>query len=305
MGKRVPCKIFVTGGTGLLGSTLVRTAPKEFEVAASYNKNAMITERARFIQIDITDKTRVFEVFDEIKPEVLIHTAAVANVDYCETHKEEVWRVNVIGTANLLDACDKNGTKMIFTSTNAVFDGEHAPYSEEDEPNPINYYGKTKLEAETLVRKNGAKHTVARLMTMYGWNNPGERQNPVTWLLSKLTKGETIHVVDDVYNNHLFADNCADALWAIVKRDKVGIYHIAGGDCISTYELALKTADVFGLDKTLIKRVKSDFFKFPAPRPRNTCYVTEKMEKELGVRPLGVKEGLLYMRQHRSQWASA
>lgn len=297
-------KIFVTGGTGLLGSTLVRTAPNEFEITALYNKNTMITERARFIQVDITDRTRVFDVFDEIRPEVLIHTAAIAKVDYCETHKEEARRVNVTGTANLLDACDKHGTKMIFTSTNAVFDGEHAPYSEEDEPNPINYYGKIKLEAETLVLKRRAKHTVARLMTMYGWNNPGERQNHVTWLLSKMTRGERVHVVDDIYNNHLLVDNCADALWAIVKLDKAGIYHIAGKDCVSTYRLALETAAVFGLDKTLIKPVKSDFFKFPATRPKNTCYTTEKMKGELRVIPLGVGEGLLFMKnmgQHERQ----
>lgn len=297
-------RIFVTGGTGLLGFTLVRTAPKEFEITASYNKNTMITERARPIQVDITDRTRVFDVFDEIRPEVLIHTAAIAKVDYCETHKEEARRVNVTGTANLLDACGKHGTKMIFTSTNAVFDGEHAPYSEEDEPDPINYYGKIKLEAEALVQKRDVKHAVARLMTMYGWNNPGERQNHVTWLLSKLTRGETVHVVDDIYNNHLLVDNCVDALWAIVRLNKAGIYHIAGGDCISTYGLALKTAEVFGLDKTLIKPVKSDFFKFSAPRPKNTCYTTEKMKRELGVTALGIGEGLLFMKNHRPAWAT-
>jgi len=193
---------------------------------------------------------------------------------------------------------------MIFTSTNAVFDGEHAPYSEEDEPNPINYYGKTKLEAEALVRKRGAKHAVARLMTMYGWNNPSERQNHVTWLLSKLTRRETVYVVDDIYNNHLLVDNCANALWAMVKLDKREIYHIAGKDCISTYELALETATAFGLDKNLIKRVKNDFFKTVAPRPKNTCYTTNKMEKELGVKPLGVREGLFYMKQRRPAWAT-
>jgi len=143
---------------------------------------------------------------------------------------------------------------------------------------------------------------VARLMTMYGWNNPSERKNTVTLLLSKLTKGETVQMVDDIYNNHLFAGNCADAIWAIVKLDKSGTYHIAGNDCISAYELALKTAEVFELDKTLIKRVKSDFFKFPALRPKNTCYATAKMAKELRVRPLGVKEGLLYMKQHKPTW---
>ena len=298
-------KIFVTGGTGLLGSTLVRTVPKEFELTVSYNKNTMIVDRGRasFVQMDITDKDKVFDVFDKAKPEVLIHTAAIANVDYCETHKEEARRVNVAGTANLLDACDKYGAKMIFTSTNAVFDGKRAPYSEEDKPNPINYYGKTKLEAETLVLKRGTQHVVARLMTMYGWNNPCERQNPVTLLLSKLTKGEIVQMVDDIFNNHLFADNCADAIWAIVKLDKSGIYHIAGKDCISAYELALKTADAFELDKNLIKRVKSDLFKTAAPRPKSTCYTTNKMEKEL-VEPLGVREGLFYMKQHRPAWAT-
>jgi len=300
----VPHRILITGGTGLLGSTLVRTATGDFEIAASYNKIFPITERARFVRLDITDRKRVFEVFEDIMPEILIHTAALANVDYCETHKEKAWNVNIGGTANLLDACDKHNTKMVFISTNAVFDGEHAPYSEEDEPNPINYYGKTKLEAEALVRERGANHAVARLMTMYGWNNPGERQNHVTWLLSKLTKGEAVHVVDDIYNNHLFVDNCADAIWAMVRLKKEGIYHIAGKECISTYELAMETADVFELDKTLINRVKSDFFKFPAPRPRNTCYVTKKMEKEFGVKPLGVKEGLLYMKQRRPQWVT-
>jgi dTDP-4-dehydrorhamnose reductase len=298
----VPQRILITGGTGLLGSTLVRTAAKDFAIVASYNKIFPITERAGFVQLDITDRKRVFDVFEEIMPDILIHTAALANVDYCETHKEEAWNVNVVGTANLLDACDEHGTKMIFTSTNAVFDGEHAPYSEEDKPNPINYYGKTKLEAETLVRMRGAKHAVARLMTMYGWNNPGERQNLVTWLLSKLTKGEAVQMVDDIYNNHLFVGNCADAIWAIVKLDKAGLYHIAGGDCVSTYELALKTAEVFDLDKNLIKPVKSDLFKFPAPRPKNTCYVTEKMEKELKVRPLSIEEGLHYMKQHKPTW---
>ena len=305
--KIVPYKkIFLTGGTGLLGSTLVRTVPEEFDLVASYVKNAVIMDRGRasFTEIDITNKAMVLNIFDEVKPEVLIHTAAIANVDYCETHKDEAWSVNVGGTANLLEACDKHGTKMVFTSTNAVFDGENAPYSEEDEPNPINYYGKTKLEAETLVRKRREDHAVARLMTMYGWNNPSERQNPVTLLLSKLTKGDEMRMVDDIYNNHLLADNCADALWAIVKLDKDGIYHIAGKDCISTYKLALEVADVFELDKNLIKPVESDFFKFPAPRPKNTCYVTDKMDNELRVRPLGVREGLLYMKQHRPEWAT-
>lgn len=303
MGKRVPYKIFVTGGTGLLGSTLVRMAPKEFELTASYNKNTMIVERGRasFIQIDITNKAAVFDFFDEAKPEVLIHTAAMANVDYCETHKEEAWRVNVEGTANLLGACDKHGTKMIFISTNGVFDGEKAPYSEKDGPNPINHYGKTKLEAENLVRKSGKNHTVARLMTMYGWNNPAERQNPVTWLLSKLRSGETVDMADDIYNNHLLADNGADAIWSIVKLDKSGTYHIAGKDCVSVYELALKVAEVFELDKALIARAKRGFLKTVAPRPKNTCFNTEKMEKEL-VRPLGIKEGLLYMKQHKPSW---
>jgi len=296
-------KILITGGTGLLGMALIERQHKGYGVIATYSnpfpkKKLPPFNGCQFIYLDITDRTQVANLLKAIKPDILIHTASIGKVDYCQEHQKEAWRVNVEGSNNLIEVCKRYKIKFIFTSSNAVFDGSKPPYNENDPINPINFYGKTKAQTEKDLEMAGIDYTIVRLITMYGWNHSCERSNPVTWVLEKLKSGRELKIVNDVYNNHLFVGTAAEAIWAIVIQNVNGIYHIAGKDRISRYELSVKVGETFGLDKTLITPVSSAFFPAIALRPKDTCYETLKMKQHLKIEPIGIKEGLTWMRDN-------
>lgn len=209
---------------------------------------------------------------------------------------------NLDGTKNIIEACREVNARMIYTSSNAVFDGENPPYSESDSVNPLNYYGQIKVKEEEAFRNSGLKYAVARPILMYGWNLDVERKNPVTWLIDLLKAGKSVNIVDDIICNPLFVQDCANVIWKIVTLNREGVFHIGGEDEMSRYEFACITAEVFGLDGNLIRAVRNSFFKGIAPRPRNTTYCTDKIKKELQMLPMGVREGLRVMKdtQHEN-----
>ena len=281
-----------------MGKALIETGIHLNSIWAVYYGNYSMknTREILYFNTDICDKDSMEKIFRDSKPEVVIHTAGAANVDYCEKHPDETRRSNVIGTKIITELCKKHGSKVVFISTNAVFDGKDAPYSEDSAPSPINSYGRMKLEAEEMVRGSGLKHLIVRPILMYGWNNEHERSNTVTWLIEKLRKGEKVNMVNDVYENPLFNISCAEIIWLLVNSNKEGIYHVAGRDVVNRYEFVRAIADVFGLGSHLINEVTSDFFAGLALRPRNTSYNTAKIEKELNVKMLGLREGLTIMK---------
>lgn len=289
-------KVVFTGITGLLGGYFLKKEILGFDITGISNKNIK-QDGKNFFQIDITKKDRFKELINQLSPDIIIHAASIGNVDYCEKNPEEALKVNVEGTKNIIAAAKEVGSRLVFISSNAVYDGESAPYDEESSQNPVDVYGKTKVEGERLIKESGLSYAILRLITMYGWPQTGGRGNPVTWVIDNLKKGQKINVVCDVYNNHLWAAQAAEVIWKVIKENKKGEYNIAGGDCISRYNLALKVAEVFNLDSSLINSVGSDFFKGLAKRPKNTCFDTTKMEKRLGIKPLSVDEGLKLMKQ--------
>jgi len=294
-------RVFITGSTGLLGSALLRYAPKNVILAASYNKNRLVPNvKCEYFHADITQKDQVDKALSTFKPDIVIHTAAIATPDYCDKHQEEANLVNVQGTKNIIDSCRKNNASFVYITTNGVYDGENAPYDESSEPQPIDIYGKTKFEGEKLTQSSGLDYILIRLITMYGWNNPNERQNPLSWLVEILGKNKTpVNMVTDMYNNFLSAKSAADSIWKAVELKKFGeTFNIAGKDCISRYEFSKEIAQVFDLDGTMIYPVTLDFFKNFVPRPKNTCFITTKMEKELAMQPLSTKEGLAFFKTH-------
>ena len=301
-------KLLVIGGSGLLGYKVAKMASNEHETFLTYNYRSIQVEGCTALKLDKCDRKAVFELLEKIKPDVVIDTAALHNVDYCETHPEEAWKVNVEGTRNVAEACKKVGAKIIFISTDYVFDGTKGYYTEEDTPNPLSYYAKTKLEAEKTIQSLDVNYIIARPSVIYGWNpnevsglksSSGKSVNFVVWALQKLEKGEEIKAVTDQYSSPTLADNLAEALLVMASSEKQGIYHTAGKDCVNRYEFTLKIAEVFGLDKSLIKPVTSEIFKQVAKRPKKCCLDVSKAEKDFGIRFLTVEEGLKLMKNQK------
>lgn len=294
-------KVFITGSTGLLGSALLRNSPKGTLLAASYNKIKYVPNvNCIFFPVDITKKALVNKVIKEFSPDVIIHTAAIATPDYCDKHRSEAKSVNVNGTKNVIEASQAVNASLVYITTNGIFDGNNPPYNEDALPKPVDFYGETKYEAERLVRSSKIKYIVIRLITMYGWNNPLERQNPLTWLLEILGRNKTpVNMVNDMYNNFLSVESASYAIWETVLKKYLGeTFNIAGKNCISRYDFSLEIARVFSLDEKMIYPVSLSFFKNFVSRPLNTCFNTKKMESYLNTKPLSVKKGLLYLKAH-------
>ncbi|MDD5680407.1 MAG: SDR family oxidoreductase [Candidatus Omnitrophica bacterium] len=291
-------RTLITGGTGLLGKALIETN-RGAGISAVYIGDYSMQDgkRVTYYKADICKKDAMRAVFDKTKPKVVIHTAGIANVDYCERNYPEARDSNVNGTRVILDLCREYGSQIVFISTNAVFDGKHAPYSEDSAPCPINSYGRMKLEAEGIVRGSGLKHLIVRPILMYGWNNKHERSNTVTWLIEKLRKREKVNMVNDVYENPLFNRSCADIIWSLVDLGKEGLYHVAGKDVVNRFEFANLIAEVFYLDKSLINAVPGSYFTNLAPRPPDTSYDVGKVERELKIQLPRLKESLSLMRR--------
>lgn len=290
--------ILITGGTGLLGKGMEETAPAGWKIVSVHQRAYEVEgSKAKHLVLDIREKKAVDRLFDKHRFDMVVHAAGIASPDYVEKHYAESLESNIVGTLNVTSACRRAGVHCVYVSTNAVFDGRRAPYAEDDAVGPVNKYGILKVECERLVRETLDSWTIARPILMYGWNHAVTRPNTVTWIHDKLRKGEPVNLVDDVFENPVYNIQCGEAMWAIARKKPAGIFHLAGGESVNRHQFALKIAETFGLDKSLIKRVKSSFFPDLAPRPPNTTLSVKRMEKELGVAALGLDEGLEAMKR--------
>lgn len=290
--------LLVTGGTGLLGKGLEETLPAGWSIVSLHQRDYAVEDtRATHLVLDIRDKRKVDDLFARRKFDAVIHAAGIASVDYVEKNYADSLESNLVGTLNVTSACRKAGVYHVYVSTNAVFDGTGAPYRESDPINPVNKYGRIKAECERLVTETLERWCIFRPILMYGWNHVVCRPNPATWVYEKLMRGEEVEMVDDVWENPLYNGQCGEALWKIVRKQPSGIIHAAGADVVNRYQFALKVAETFGFDPSLVKRVPSSRFPSIAKRPPNTSFVTDRMKKELGVAPLTVSQGLRAMKR--------
>ena len=292
-------KILVVGGGGQLGAKIVEQAKDRFEVYATYLSRKPPLNESKIFQIDKIDREDTMNLIQKLKPEVVIDTAALHNVDYCETHKDEAWSANVEGTRNVADACKRHGAKIIFISTDYVFDGVEGNYLEDDATNPLNYYGATKLEAEKLVGQTCSNYAIARPSVIYSYvpftqreSSSGKPLNFAMWLTQKLRNKESVRIVADQYSSPTLADNLAETLLKLVEREKTGIYHTAGRTRLSRYELAVKIAQKLNFDKSLITPITTDQLRQVAKRPKDSSLNVGKIEKDLGLRMPTIDEAL-------------
>lgn len=273
-------KILTTGSNGFLGTKLMSILSKKFNVIGIDRES------------DIT-KNEVIDKIKRIKPDIIIHAAAYTDVDECEIEKEKCYDVNVNGTKNIIEAAKLINAKIIYISTDFVFDGKKGNYKEEDTLNPINYYSKTKFEAEELVKKN-SNYLIIRSAVLYGYNNKNDNFNFVEWVIENLKGDNKIKIVNDQINSPTLID---DICYSIIKLiNQTGIFNVAGSESISRYDFALKIAEVFNLNKNLIEPVTSEELNQRAVRPKNLSLDISKITS-LGIEMSNIEEGLLKMKK--------
>jgi len=260
-------------------------------------------EMIRYRQLDTAHKREVQSIVEEFEPEIIVNAAAVTNVDLCETERELAWKANVASVENLVYAAKLTGSKIIQVSTDYVFDGKSGPYSELDRPNPISYYGRTKLASENVIHAGGIPSTIVRTMVLYG-AGLNVKANFALWLVQNLGEGKPVRVVDDQIGNPTLADDLAYAILKIVELDRSGLYHISGPDLISRYDVAIALAEIFGFNKKLITPVKTEAFNQPAPRPLNSGFITLKAEIDLYIKMSNTRQGLLALKNQIAAYQS-
>ena len=289
-------RILVTGAAGLLGNRLLHDMAGGFDViGVDIHRPSDVTD-ATFYQLDIADKGSLSLLIRDLQATVVVHAAAFTNVDGCETERGLAWRVNVEGTVNVAEACREVGAKLIHLSSDYIFDGASGPYAEDDEACPISYYGLTKWESEREVRAILDDHIIARTTILYGYA-PHVRPNFVEWTINMLRSGTRIRIATDQVGSPTLADNLVQMISRAIALDKQGVYNMAGGEVIDRYGFAIKTADSFGLNASLIEPVTSDDLQQTARRPLRAGLKMERTARELGVQALGVDEGLLVMKR--------
>lgn len=295
--------LLVTGGNGLLGNKILALKHEKYHIISVdlHDDAFIIYSNVTYQQADICQKDSMFRLMDRFNPGCVIHTAALTNVDGCEQDHEKAWRINVEGTRNVVLGCAERNIQMIHLSTDYVFDGRNGPYRETDSPNPISVYGKTKLESEHIVKQYLPKAVIARTMVLYGFV-PFIRENFVTWIVNRLKRGEDVHIVDDQFGTPTLADNLVNMIIALYANNGSGLYHTAGKDCLSRYDFALKIAQVFDLNFSLIHRTQSHFFHQPAPRPLKSGLKSDKIYHEMGISITSIQEGLEIVKNQMDQY---
>ena len=282
-------KLLITGATGLYGSKLAQLAlSRGIEVYSG--DTLQPAPYGTTIKLDITDKTLVDAAFEAAKPDVVIHAAALTDVDKNELNRELAWKVNVEGTTNMANAAKKNGAFLIVISTDYVFDGEKGNYKETDLPSPVSFYGYSKLKAEEAARKILPDCCIARTSVIYGATPAAGKINFALWLLNKLQNKEKINVFTDQYNTPTLNTNLAQMTLEAAERKLTGTYHLCGATRISRYDYATLFAQIFNLDNTLITPTLSKDLKFPAKRPKDSSLDATKAQQTLKNKPLTIQE---------------
>lgn len=290
-------KVLVTGANGLLGRELIKLlSQKNHEVVAVSRGPSRLPQSTgnknfSYRELDITDGLASNSTVRDFEPEVIIHAAAMTHVDNCELNKIDCYNINVTATRFLVEAAKEVNAKFIYVSTDFIFDGLEGPYKEDDEPKPLNYYGSTKLSAETEVMESGLEWSIVRTVLVIG-NAETTRSNIISWVKEKLEKGEKIKVVDDQFRTPTFTEDLAKGIVLVVEKGARGVFHISGKDLLTPYQIALKAAEHFGLDNSLIEKADATSFSQPALRPPRTGFYIDKARKELGYEPLAFDEGL-------------
>ncbi len=290
-------RVLVTGASGFLGHQVALHLKDRHEVFGLYLTHPIVLEGCSVVGLDLTDGKSVHGFLEEVRPRVIVHTAALGDADRCERHPAEAHRVNVCGTEHLAQGAARIGARLVYISTDLIYDGAKGDYDEEDEPYPLNVYAETKLLGERRAVALCEKTLVLRLALLYGRGSLA-RLSFTDWLFERLTKRQEVPLFTDQYRTPLFIGQAAEVIGRLIEKPEVnGTYNLGGGERVSRYEFGLKFCQVFDLPKELLKPIPMETFGYRARRPKDCSLNSSKISTLLNVRPLTVEEGLQEMKQ--------
>ena len=286
--------ILITGSNGLLGQKLVHLLKQKNQVVATSLGSCLISDQSDFIyqSLDVTEEKNILQIFEKYKPDFVINTAAMTNVDSCEDDKDLCDKINVTAVNYLSSACEKFNSHLIHISTDFIFDGENGPYRENDQANPLSYYGLSKWKSEQVLQQSNCKWAILRTIILYGTAENLQRNNIVLWGRKALKEGKELNIIDDQFRSPTLAEDLAQACYLVIEKKAIGIYNASGKDIMSIYEMVERMADFYQCDKSQINRISSATLNQKAKRPPKTGFILDKSKKELGYKPHSFEEGL-------------
>ena len=296
MGKK---KILVTGSNGLLGQKIVNQLKIREDIvliATSKGENRRIVQDFTYFSLDITSQQEVEDIMNSLKPDVVINTAAMTNVDACEDDQENCWDINVKAVSYLLNSAKSHGTHLIHLSTDFVFDGEEGPYEEKDKPNPLSFYAKSKLASEKLINESNYRNTaIARTIIVFGNGDNLSRGNLILWAKGALEKQSAINVVDDQFRSPTLAEDLAKGCILIADKKATGLYHLSGPKTYSILDIVMRIGKFYNLPTSCVTSIKTESLNQAAKRPPRTGFIIDKAKNELGYDPLDLEESLVFL----------
>ncbi len=285
-------KALIIGASGLVGNALLEVCQSngDYVVGTFYSH-----EHPGMVALDLRDKSAVYRLLHEVQPDVIYLPAAATNVDWCEMHEQESYEVNVSGPRNVVEAARDLPGKIVYFSTDYIFDGTKGPYTENDLPNPLNVYGRHKLAAEELITQLAGSYLIVRTTWVYGVEEPP--RNFVARTVHQLRSGVPLRTPVDQQGNPTYAPNLAELVHEAVRKGITGILNVAGSEVINRYQLALATAETFYLPASLISAVNTEELEQAARRPLRGGLVVDRARSLLATAFLGVRAGLQMMGQ--------
>jgi dTDP-4-dehydrorhamnose reductase len=294
-------RILVFGANGMLGQRIISFYQKNdnIELLASCEEEECLNKGVVYVKADLTKRDDVKKIIFEFYPDIIINAAAFTNVDACETQRELSWKVNVKGVEYIAETARTVDAHVIHISSDYIFNGLNGPYTENDVPNPISFYGRTKLAGENVLKMSGILHTILRTNVLYGVA-PGGRTDFVRWVVNELRNHRKIRIVTDQFNNPTYVDDLVQAINKVIEFKKFGVYNIGGREFLSRYDFTDKIIDFFDLDKSLVTAIVTEDLKQDAKRPLKSGLIIFKAETELGYQPISINDSLMLMKKELS-----
>lgn len=285
--------ILIIGGSGFVGSVFTKYFSQKYSIHVTYNKNKPYFDIPSS-KIDlIENKQEIQDLILTLKPDIIFHTVAYPSVDFCEQNHELTDDLHVNSIRKISDVAKMVNSKLIFLSTDAVFNSmDKIKFNEDDKTNPINYYGKSKLSAEKIVLNSSEQNIVLRTSVIYGWH---EKSRFTNWIISSLENSKIVDPFIDQYNTPTLVDDLVKSIQYIIEKNISGLFHATGKTCLNRYEFALIIADIFNLNQNLIKSVTKLEKKQDAPRPFNSCLDSSKLEDFLEFEFSDIKKGVNFI----------